>query len=197
MNHLAHFYLAVKCVSPHNEELIVGNFIADFIKNKDLKDFSPEVVSGVMFHRQIDNFTDNHPVVKMSTKRLHPFHHKYSPVIVDVFYDFLLAKNWDRYSGNQFSLEEFTRYVYNILERNMAVMPTSLKERLPHMISNDWLMGYTSYEGLEHSFKLMERLVHFPASLDTATRHLIEFLDDFDGEFNIFFPDLINAARLL
>ena len=90
MNHLAHFVL-----SGDDDDLAIGNFLADFITNRQLPDFTEGVQRGIHLHRAIDAFTDAHPVVKQSTKRLHPFHHKYSPVIVDVYYDFLLAKNWE------------------------------------------------------------------------------------------------------
>jgi acyl carrier protein phosphodiesterase len=92
MNHLAHFVL-----SGGDADLAIGNFVADFITNRQLPDFSAGVQRGIWLHREIDAFTDSHPIVKQSTKRLHPFHHKYSPVIVDVYYDYLLAKNWDTF----------------------------------------------------------------------------------------------------
>jgi acyl carrier protein phosphodiesterase len=92
MNHLAHFVL-----SGGDADSAIGNFVADFITNRQLPTFSAGVQRGIWLHREIDAFTDAHPIVKQSTKRLHPFHHKYSPVIVDVYYDYLLAKNWDRF----------------------------------------------------------------------------------------------------
>jgi len=94
MNFLAHLYL-----SCDNEDLMIGNFIADFIRNKEVKDYSPEIQKGIFLHRQIDTYTDLHPMVKKGTHRLQKYHRKYSPVIVDVFYDYLLANNWERYSG--------------------------------------------------------------------------------------------------
>ena len=94
MNHLAHFFL-----SGNDEDLAIGNFVADFITNRELPNYTEGVKRGIFLHRAIDAFTDSHLVVKQSTKRLHPFHHKYSPVIVDVYYDFLLAKNWDKFDN--------------------------------------------------------------------------------------------------
>jgi acyl carrier protein phosphodiesterase len=101
MNHLAHFVL-----SGGDADLAIGNFVADFITNRQLPDFSAAVQRGIHLHREIDAFTDAHPIVKQSTKRLHPFHHKYSPVIVDVYYDFLLAKNWDKFFELKIKNEE-------------------------------------------------------------------------------------------
>ena len=123
MNFLAHIYL-----SCDNEDLLIGNFIADFIRNKEVPNFSPEVQKGIILHRQIDTFTDEHPLVKKGTHRLQNKHHKYAPVIVDVWYDYLLANNWDRYSGE--SLDDFCEGVYRILEKRMDDLPAKLQKRL-------------------------------------------------------------------
>jgi len=65
MNFLAHIFL-----SQHNEDWMIGNLIADFISNRDLDSLNVGVREGVMMHRQIDTFTDSHPVVKKSVRRL-------------------------------------------------------------------------------------------------------------------------------
>ena len=200
MNHLAHFFL-----SGDDEDLAIGNFVADFISNRDLPQFTEGVKRGIMLHRDIDAFTDAHPVVKQSTKRLHPFHHKYSPVIVDIYYDFLLAKNWTKYShGDPFPKESgfrsstewhdeirlFIDKMYNILTNRKLELPLKLRNRLPHMIADDWLMRYTTFEGLHGAFLRIEKAAAFPGSFGNAAEHLEMFLDEFDAEFNVFFPDL-------
>ncbi len=93
MNFLAHIYL-----SGNDTDLIIGNFIADGIKGKKYKKFSPGIQKGILLHREIDTFTDAHPIVRQSTKRLHKNYGHYSGIIVDILYDHFLAKNWSRYS---------------------------------------------------------------------------------------------------
>ncbi len=190
MNHLAHFFL-----SGGNENLAIGNFVADFISNRDLPQFTEGVKRGIILHREIDAFTDAHPVVKQSTKRLHPFHHKYSPVIVDVYYDFLLAKNWEKYASDDKSLWNnnirlFVDKMYSILTNRHLDLPIKLRNRLPHMIADDWLMKYTTYKGLNDAFLRIEKAAAFPGNFGNAAAHLEMFLEDFDAEFNAFFPDL-------
>ena len=190
MNHLAHLFL-----SGDNEDLAIGNFVADFISNRDLPQFTEGVKRGIMLHRKIDAFTDAHPSVKQSTKRLHPFHHKYSPVIVDIYYDFLLAKNWEKYSKGDPSvwndeIRLFVNKMYNILTNRKLELPLKLRNRLPHMISDDWLMRYTTFEGLHGAFLRIEKAAAFPGNFGNAAEHLEMFLDEFDAEFNVFFPDL-------
>ncbi|MBL7814270.1 MAG: DUF479 domain-containing protein [Saprospiraceae bacterium] len=190
MNHLAHFFL-----SGDDEDLAIGNFVADFITNKELPQFTEGVQRGIILHREIDAFTDAHPIVKQSTKRLHPFHHKYSPVIVDIYYDFLLAKNWQNYSLTDpsvwnDSLRDFTNKMYRILTDRHIELPERLKTRLPRMIADDWLMKYTTYKGLHGAFLRIEKAAAFPGNFGNAAKHLEQFLEAFDAEFNQFFPEL-------
>jgi acyl carrier protein phosphodiesterase len=186
MNHLAHFFL-----SGNDEDLAIGNFVADFITNRELSNYTEGVKRGILLHREIDAFTDAHPVVKQSTKRLHPFHHKYSPVIVDVYYDFLLAKNWDKYAvGNNRNLRFFVDNIYNLLTNRVLELPEKLQKRLHLMIADDWLMRYTTYEGLHGAFLRIEKAAAFSGNFEKAAANLELFLDEFDNEFNQFFPDL-------
>ncbi|MEQ8424061.1 MAG: DUF479 domain-containing protein, partial [Cyclobacteriaceae bacterium] len=91
MNFLAHIYL-----SGDNAQLMIGNFIGDFVKGKNLSArYNPDVVLGIELHRAIDEYTDSHDVVQKSKVRLRPKYRHYSGVIVDMFYDHFLAKNWN------------------------------------------------------------------------------------------------------
>ncbi|MEX0290603.1 MAG: DUF479 domain-containing protein, partial [Flavobacteriaceae bacterium] len=93
MNFLAHIYLSFG-----DDEITIGNFIADSIRGKKYKHLPERVQKGVILHRAIDTFTDAHPTVRQSSKRLHENYSHYSRVIVDIFYDHFLAKNWKNYS---------------------------------------------------------------------------------------------------
>ena len=66
MNFLAHTYLSCS-----NEDLLVGNFLADFMKNKDIESLPSNILKGIDLHRKIDSFTDSHPAVKEVNKRFH------------------------------------------------------------------------------------------------------------------------------
>ena len=93
MNFLAHLYL-----SADDPEIQLGNFIGDFVRGRDLSTrFSVGIVTGILLHREIDEFTDRHEVVKRSKDRLRPKYRHYAPVIIDMFYDHHLAVNWNAY----------------------------------------------------------------------------------------------------
>lgn len=188
MNFLAHIYL-----SCDNEDLLIGNFIADFIRNKEVPNFSPEIQKGIILHRQIDTFTDEHPLVKKGTRRLQEAHHKYAPVIVDVWYDYLLANNWDRYSGE--SLDDFCEGVYQVLEKRIDELPLKLQKRLPMMIEHKWLQAYGTNDGIRYTFKRLSERLSKPEYLDGVVDNLLGFNEEMTEEFNLFFPEVIEYVR--
>src|SRR5436190_22096246 len=108
MNYLAHLYL-----SGDDPMIMIGNFIADHIKGKQFDLYSKEIQKGILLHRSIDTFTDQHPLVEQSKLLLRPHFHKYAPVIADVFYDHFLAKDWKNYHPQ--SLENFAQHAYQLM----------------------------------------------------------------------------------
>ncbi|MEO0776629.1 MAG: acyl carrier protein phosphodiesterase [Bacteroidota bacterium] len=184
MNYLAHLYLSCE-----NEDLLIGNFIADSIRNKDLESYPESVQAGIQLHRQIDSYTDQHPIVRQATQRLHPQHHKYAPVVIDILYDHLLAKNWSSYSIT--SLDDFTKSIYEVLERRSEQMPAELRGRLPDMIKHNWLSGYATREGMLITLRKMDERSRFESNFAQALDHLEADWDTFNEEFNRFFPELI------
>ncbi len=185
MNFLAHIFL-----SCNDEELMLGNFLADFLKNKDVEKLAPGIQKGVFLHRKIDSFTDEHPVVKKGTQRLREVHGKYAPVVLDVLYDYILANNWERYSKK--SLKEFTTEVYKTLKDKISIMPPNLQKRLPLMIADDWLVKYGMKDGLQYTFDRMKKRTSRPELLENAVESLMDNYEELENGFNEFFPEVIN-----
>jgi len=190
MNFLAHLYL-----SGDNEDWLLGNFVADFIRNKEVENYPPEVQQGIALHRLIDQYTDNHPIVRQGTHRLQPHHRKYAPVVIDILYDHLLCKNWDQYSSQ--SLQDFASKAYKILESRIDEMPVRLQKRLLPMIADNWLVKYGSEEGMRYTFYRMDLRTSFPSNFAKAYDHLMEDFDTYNKEFNQFFPEVIEYVSSL
>ena len=192
MNHLAHVFLSGK-----DENLMMGNLIADFVTGSEARLCNPKFLKGIQLHYFIDVFTDSHPTVKESTKKLHPYHHKYAPVVIDVFYDFFLAKNWPYYAQQMdlnLDMRSFINQTYDVLEKNKSDFPEKLSKPLPNMIKNDWLYQSTQMEGQKKVFSMLEKRTKYESNFNNAVNHLIEFQDELEKEFNIFFPELISAV---
>ena len=92
MNFLAHVFL-----SGVDEQLILGNLIADAVKGKQFENYDLKVKNGIIMHRQIDKFTDDHAIVRQSKKRLEEDYKKFAGIIVDIYYDHFLSLNFNKY----------------------------------------------------------------------------------------------------
>ena len=188
MNFLAHIFLSCK-----DEDLLLGNFMADFITNRQVAKLSPGVQKGVELHRIIDSFTDTHEMVRQGTKRLRPVHGKYAPVVIDILYDNILTKNWSTYEDQ--TLEEFAQSSYLILFRRLTDLPDKLRKRLPLMIADNFLAKYGTEAGLQRALSSMDRRTKFPSNFASASIQLEDEFELFNEEFNVFFPELIEKVR--
>lgn len=188
MNYLAHIYL-----SGDDKGVSIGNFIADGIKGKKYNSYPLSIQKGILLHRAIDTYTDKHPIVRQSTKRLHKNHSHYSGVIVDMFYDHFLAANWDKYS--KIPLEEYVDSFYNMMKENFEILPNRIQRMMPHMISNNWLLTYRSMDGLAQILSQMNMRTKGRASMDTAILDLEEHYESFEKEFTDFFTELMHFSQ--
>ncbi len=183
MNFLAHFTLAYP-----EPPLIVGNFLGDFIRNRQLSDFSKGIRQGVALHRQIDVFTDNHPSVRQLTARWHGAHHKYAPVVADVLFDYALTKDWREYGP--LPQAEFFRLVYEVLRGAIPTFPTRLAQRTEAMIADNWLRHYTTVEGLSAVERRMKQRVSRPDLFGSMIPTLQKDEAYLQEIFRDFFPDV-------
>ncbi len=184
MNFLAHISL-----SGNNPKVMVGNFIGDFVKGRNLlEQFEPEVARGIALHRAIDEFTDSHPIVTVSKNRLRPTYRHYSAVIVDMFYDHLLAKNWEQYYTD--FLPDFAERSYHTLEKFQHILPEGVKFMLPYMTKGNWLVNYARLEGIERALTGMARRSKHESKMELAVEDLKKNYEDFTKEFSAFYPQL-------
>ena len=188
MNFLAHIYL-----SQNIDDVIIGNFIADNIRGKRYQNYPVGIQKGILLHRQIDSFTDSHPTVRQSTKRLHKNYGHYSGVIVDILYDHFLAKNWSDYSS--IKLDLYTTRFYDLMMSNYDDLPERTRNMLPYMISGNWLLNYAKIEGIQDVLNGMNRRTKFRSNMNLATRELIQYYSEFESEFTSFFEELIQFSK--
>jgi acyl carrier protein phosphodiesterase len=184
MNFLAHIFL-----SGDDEDLMIGNFIADFVKGNKKNEYPQLIRKGIELHRSIDDFTDHHPVTSCSKKRLYPLQHKYAPVVVDIFYDHFLAKNFSRFSG--IPLADYAGKTYETLWDRRKVMPPRVIQFLPYMIEQNWLLSYATLEGIERTLTGLGRRLAFENRLHQARVHLEADYAGYEQEFFEFFAQLI------
>ena len=134
MNYLAHLYLSGK-----NEDIMVGNFIADAVKGRNLDKYPLGIQKGIRLHRQIDHFTDHHPVVIDINKKFAPAYGKYAGIVTDMVFDHFLANNWSQY--NKQPLSAFVDHVNQILLGSFHLMPISIQRMMPFWVKHRWQIG--------------------------------------------------------
>lgn len=189
MNYLAHIYL-----SGDNDQIAIGNFISDSVRGNKYKTFPIEIQKGILLHREIDTFTDAHKIFRKSTKRLHKNYSHYSGVIVDIYYDHFLAKNWDKYSD--VPLEQYTLRFYDVLNDDFDVLPERVQKLMPYLINDNWLLSYSTIQGITRVLNGMNKRTKNISKMDLAVNDLQEYYTEFENEFTLFFDELIEFSEM-
>ena len=187
MNYLAHMYLSCS-----DEDLIIGNMLVDMMNIKRLRELPKQYHKGFDLHRLIDQFTDEHPLVKEATLKLRDNHRKYAPVVIDIFYDYVLSNEWSRYSGED--IQEFCNGIYEVLEKHLKNLPEDIVIRLERMINSNFLMTCSSPDAIRNVFNIIDGRARFTNSFSLATDDLLGDYEYYRNNFYKFFPDMIERA---
>ncbi|WP_057938393.1 acyl carrier protein phosphodiesterase [Algoriphagus resistens] len=188
MNYLAHAYLSFG-----QDEVLVGNFIGDFVKGKMMNTFPQEVQNGIMLHREIDQFTDTHPLVRAGQSYLRPKFGHYSTVITDIYFDYYLANYWAKFS--YVPLEVFIQNTFSTLKHYRQLFPYRFETMFQWMVQDNWLLKYQKIEGIRETFTGMSRRTKFESKMEVAHLALLEKEVEFQTIFFAFFEDLETFAR--
>jgi len=167
---------------------LIGNFIADAVKGNKYKKYSKKIQTGILLHREIDNYTDNHPIVKKSKRRLNERYKHYDGVIIDILYDHFLAKNWNDYS--EIPLDVYAQNMYTFLNEHFESFPEKIQKMLPYMIEYNWLVSYASIDGIALVLYGMNRRTKGVSKMDMAIDDLKKHYKEFEVDFTTFFKDL-------
>lgn len=189
MNWLAHVFLSEQSI-----DFQIGNFIADPLKAKPWECASIDVSKGMKTHIFIDSYSDKHDAFKRSKQRLKE-KGLLKGIIVDFTYDYLLTKNWDKFSTIR--SEEFISKFYkqaNIAKLNYPQRP---QEIVSNMIQRE-LLNYKELEHLEKAFLRLDRRISPKLALRDSAISYYEIVQEqmhkLEEDFLEFFPDLIDET---
>jgi acyl carrier protein phosphodiesterase len=172
-----------------------GNFVADRIKKPTKEILDSRVQQGIDLHVFIDRFTDGHVINKSGLRLLYPYHGKYAPVLCDIFYDYLLCKNW--YAFNDISLEMFCERVYLEFESLALEVNPAIRKQLELLVERRWLeRAFNSYEGLERTFFYLRQKVSKPDQIKDAVLTLRKVEDELNDVFLGFYPQLVQQVAI-
>jgi len=188
MNVLAHIYL-----SGDSDEIIIGNYIGDYVKGSDYLKYPELIKKGIILHRHIDDFTDKHPVVQRSKILFTRKYHKYAGVVVDIIYDHYLTKEWDTFSRRP--MESITYQFYRAMVNNYDILPSKVQDRFPFFIINNWIESYKTSKGLKHVLSTLSKRTSLPSESKYAIKTFKKNYYSLGEDFMEFFPQLIEYVE--
>jgi acyl carrier protein phosphodiesterase len=183
MNFLAHIYL-----SGDSRDLLIGNFIGDYVKGKDYENYPEAVQQGILLHRKIDFFTDSHKITRKAKEFVRGEYGLYAGIVIDIFYDHFLSANWDLYSD--MPLRQYVRHRYRMLDTGFSIFPVGVKAWFPYFIKSNWLEAYTSFHGLIMVFKRMSYRTSLPDHSEYAVSQLKDNYEIMGEYFSLFFTEI-------
>lgn len=188
MNFLAHFLL-----SGNNRNIIIGNYLGDFVKGRKIEELSTEIQKGIILHREIDQFTDNHPQVKETVQLLRPYFQKYSGVVSDIFFDHFLARHWSKY--HQKELHVFAESIYQILSSHKSKLPERAIRFYNYMIAHNILLYYREIEGIQYVMDGMAHRAKYDSNFEKSVEVLENHYQEIEKYFLNFMPQLVRHSE--
>jgi acyl carrier protein phosphodiesterase len=192
VNFLAHLHLA-----DPEPGLMLGGIVADFARNAEIAVLPADVQRGVKLHRLIDGFTDRHPVVHRSIGRVSQRLGWFAGIVIDIYYDHILAREWGRYSAEP--LRAFADRAYRLLVELFPVPPPDAQWFIRRFIDRDYLVGYSTLEGITRALertsqRIAERIPKKAIWLPDSVPDLLAADADLAADFHEFYPELMAFA---
>ncbi|MGZ3900810.1 MAG: acyl carrier protein phosphodiesterase [Bacteroidia bacterium] len=184
MNYLAHSFLS------HNEPgLIVGNFIADHIHGNQYEKYPPGIIDGILMHRRIDTFTDAHQKFKESKRFFYNGYEKYSGILIDIYFDHLLAKNFHTYSS--VSLKDYSAHIYSVYLSYSEILPKSSARFLNYVLKNNIYLAYSTIEGIDRVLFHLSHRINHGILLNKSVELFQKHESQLETNFELFFNDAL------
>lgn len=188
MNFLAHAFLSF-----NDAGILTGNMISDFVKGKKKFDLPEEIQKGIILHRKIDTYTDDHLVNKELKLIFKSSYGLYSSPIMDVLFDHFLATDPNYFDEE--SLLQFTLQTYLLLDDKQDLFPEKFARMYPYMKTQNWLYHYRSGEGVWNSLGGLSRRAKYLHETQTAFNLFEQHYETLRAGYNEFFPDLYEMTR--
>ncbi len=182
MNYLAHLHLG-----GDQPAQLLGSLYGDFVKGQLRGQWPADIEAAIRLHRRIDVFTDSHPLVAQAKARFPQARRRYAGIIIDIFFDHCLARDWASYAAEP--LAQFSGRVYRVLQAEQQ-LPERLALIVPRMAAQDWLASYADFAVLELVLQGMQRRLSRAGVLDGAMAELDSLYEPLLRDFREFYPQL-------
>lgn len=194
MNYLAHFTLA----DAHGHAL-AGALLGDFVKGKLTNQqtnrgggYPSSWIASIHFHRQIDTFTDNHPLIIRARQRFQPPYRRYAGIIIDLMFDHFLVNHWHLHGNREF--DQFEQLCYRQLKKDENRFPEPGLALSRHLRNHQLLSGYSDLAVVNRALAGVGRRLTRANPLDQCLPLLHSQLESLRGDFTEFYPLLQQAC---
>ena len=197
MNWLAHILLAGERADDQ-----LGGVLADLVPMNVARAFPDGLRRGIALHHAIDAFSDAHPAVCASNRRLCAAGVGLRPAAaaigVDMLYDHLLARSWARRCPAT-SLETFAENFYLVADARHALLPPDTRRAFRYMREENWLVSYRELGGVRIALERIRRRLSPRAAalcpLETAADVFALDPAAFTADFEQFWPAVMARAK--
>ncbi|OZG71902.1 hypothetical protein BTA51_18010 [Hahella sp. CCB-MM4] len=190
MNYLAHLHLA-----DHSNTHALGNLLGDFVKGTDLSEYPSEIAEGIILHRHIDQYTDDHPA-NADARALFPSHYRrYSGICLDLFWDYFLSRQWQLYHSEDKSA--WIEQQYLVLQEqfdSLQAEAPKLQYMLTRMVQYDWLSAYGDIDNIRMALDRIGQRLRKPRDLGITVEVLQQYEPELKDIFLAMYPDIMNFA---
>jgi acyl carrier protein phosphodiesterase len=189
MNYLAHAFL-----SGDDPGILIGNFIADHVRGNVLEVYPEKIKEGIMMHRNIDTFTDSHDAFRAAKRLFYQGFEKHSGILVDIYFDFFLARGFEKYSSTP--LQQFSEKVYDVYKEYEHLFPDTSSRFLQYVIKNNVYESYSRIDEVKRVlFHLSQRIRH-GVQLDASIPLFKKQEEELQGLFDRFFRDAMREFSI-
>jgi len=192
VNLLAHLQLSKGC----SAEALTGNVLADYLTRFRSYDTLPERLKdslwpGIYLHREIDSFTDRHPLVAEARDLISPERRRLAGVIIDIAFDLYLTRHWETVCFNENREDTISRGYATLAMVAATGMSEKTQKLVATMRANDWFAAYGTPTGMAQTFDRMSRRIPRVASaLRGAEQEVLRHDEAFSRIFLQFYPAL-------
>ena len=185
MNYIAHIH-----IGSHTQTSLLGNFLGDFVKGSQLQYLPFEIEQGIRLHRCIDVFTDSHPLIIELKQSFPKDIRRMAGVIIDIYFDYLLMRTWNRYSNTHFNI--IFSHFYHQLEQFTLPDNTHFNLQAERLKTHQWLHQYVNIETCFRAFVSIEnRLKNRVLFANKAQFFLLQNSNQLESSFQQFYPECL------
>ncbi len=168
--------------------LIVGALLGDFMRGVDPAGLPDDLAAGLALHRRVDRFADAHEAFRHSRRALFSDVGHWAGVVVDVVYDHVLARDWDRWHDEP--LPVFTSRAFEAFAARDVELPEPLQRAWRRMREIDLLGSYTELDGALVALRRTVRSSKHAARMHRLEPAVTACLAGLSADFEVFYPEL-------